>query len=57
MTEYEQRLELVALAKSLFERGYATGGAGNISVRLDQNRVLTTPTVPALADSTQRLYL
>ncbi|GAM76232.1 ribulose-5-phosphate 4-epimerase [Vibrio ishigakensis] len=44
MTEYEQRLELVALAKSLFERGYATGGAGNISVRLDQNRVLTTPT-------------
>ncbi|GAM68587.1 ribulose-5-phosphate 4-epimerase [Vibrio sp. JCM 19236] len=44
MTEHEQRLELIALAKSLFERGYATGGAGNISVRLDENRVLTTPT-------------
>ncbi|GEM77968.1 3-oxo-tetronate 4-phosphate decarboxylase [Vibrio superstes] len=44
MTEQEQRVQMVALAKSLFERGYATGGAGNLSVRLDDNRVLTTPT-------------
>lgn len=44
MTEQEQREELVALAKSLFERGYATGGAGNISVVLENGHILATPT-------------
>lgn len=42
MTELQQRVQLVELAKSMFERGYATGGAGNISVKLDEQRVLTT---------------
>ncbi|WP_052880476.1 aldolase [Vibrio coralliirubri] len=44
MNEQEQRIQLVELAKSMFERGYATGGAGNISVKLDDTRVLATPT-------------
>ncbi|MGR5091738.1 aldolase [Vibrio maritimus] len=44
MTELQQRIQLVELAKSMFERGYATGGAGNISVKLDEQRILTTPT-------------
>lgn len=44
MTEQEQREQLVALAKSMFERGYATGGAGNISVKISDNRILATPT-------------
>ncbi|TBR41984.1 aldolase [Marinomonas agarivorans] len=44
MTEQEQREQLVDLAKSMFDRGYATGGAGNLSVKLDHDRVLTTPT-------------
>ncbi|GLT13753.1 aldolase [Vibrio algivorus] len=44
MTEYEQRLQLVSLAKSMFDRGYATGGAGNISVKINQNKILATPT-------------
>ncbi|PSW12202.1 aldolase [Photobacterium rosenbergii] len=44
MTEHQQRLQLVELAKSLFDRGYATGGAGNLSVKLEDGRVLATPT-------------
>ncbi|WP_299141929.1 aldolase [uncultured Vibrio sp.] len=44
MNEQDQRIQLVELAKSMFDRGYATGGAGNISVKLDDNRVLATPT-------------
>ncbi|KZN13987.1 3-oxo-tetronate 4-phosphate decarboxylase [Marinomonas sp. TW1] len=44
MTEQEQRIQVVALAKSMFDRGYATGGAGNLSVKIDDNRLLTTPT-------------
>ncbi len=44
MTETEQRQQLVDLAKSMFDRGYATGGAGNISVKLEDGRVLATPT-------------
>ncbi|WP_026973098.1 aldolase [Aliagarivorans marinus] len=44
MTEQAQREQLVALAKSMFERGYATGGAGNLSVRLGDEHLLATPT-------------
>lgn len=44
MTEQEQRQQLVDLAKSMFDRGYATGGAGNLSVKLDDKRILATPT-------------
>ncbi|TCP96274.1 ribulose-5-phosphate 4-epimerase/fuculose-1-phosphate aldolase [Cricetibacter osteomyelitidis] len=48
MTEQEQKIEMVNLAKSLFDRGYTVGGAGNLSVRLDENRVLVTPTGSSL---------
>ncbi|OOS00414.1 aldolase [Canicola haemoglobinophilus] len=48
MTELEQKIEMVNLARSLFERGYTVGGAGNLSVRLDENRVLVTPTGSSL---------
>lgn len=48
MTEHEQRNEMVALARSLFERGYATGGAGNLSVRLEDGGYLATPTGSSL---------
>lgn len=44
MTEQEQRIQLATLAKSMFERGYATGGAGNISVKIGDNKILATPT-------------
>lgn len=48
MTELEQKIEMVNLARSLFERGYTVGGAGNLSVRLDESRILVTPTGSSL---------
>ncbi len=41
MTEDEARAELVLLARSLFERGYSVGTAGNISVRLADGYLMT----------------
>lgn len=43
MTEQAIRELLVKLGKSLFDRGYSVGSAGNISVRLDDG-FLMTPT-------------
>ncbi len=48
MNEQQARLEMVSLAKSLFDRGYATGGAGNLSCCLDDERILVTPTGSSL---------
>jgi len=44
MSEQELREEMVSLSRSLYERGYAAGGAGNLSVRIDHRRILATPT-------------
>lgn len=44
MTEDEARRQMVELGRSLFERGFAAGGAGNLSVRLGDGRLLVTPT-------------
>lgn len=43
MNEKELRLEFCALGRSLFERGYASGSAGNISLRLEDGTFLATP--------------
>ncbi|MEP7456214.1 3-oxo-tetronate 4-phosphate decarboxylase [Phyllobacterium sp. SB3] len=43
MNESAKREELVVLAKSLFERGYSVGSAGNISVAVEDG-LLITPT-------------
>src|SRR5262245_27992228 len=43
MTEAKLREEIALLAKSLFDRGYVVGTAGNISVRLEDG-FLVTPT-------------
>jgi 3-dehydro-4-phosphotetronate decarboxylase len=43
VSETEARAELVRLSKSLFDRGYAVGSAGNISVLVDDG-MLITPT-------------
>lgn len=42
--EHALRLEMTALGKSLFDRGYVVGGAGNLSVRLPDGDLLVTPT-------------
>jgi ribulose-5-phosphate 4-epimerase/fuculose-1-phosphate aldolase len=44
VTEREAREQLVASGQSLFARGYAGGTSGNLSVRLDEDRYLMTPT-------------
>ncbi len=41
MDEQAAREELAALAKSLFDRGYSVGTAGNISVRLPDGYLMT----------------
>ena len=41
MDELVTRAGLVMLARSLFERGYSVGSAGNISVRLDDGYLIT----------------
>lgn len=53
LTEPEQiaAAELVSVARSLFERGYSFGTAGNISVRV-ADRILITPTNSSFAKLT-----
>lgn len=48
MTEKEQKNLMVQLGRSFYKRGYTVGGAGNLSVRLDQNCILVTPTGSSL---------
>jgi len=44
MNEAELRQQMVDLARSMFYRGYATGGAGNLSLKLPSGHFLATPT-------------
>lgn len=43
MTEQELIREFVEAGKTLYDRGYATGAAGNMSLKLGGGRVLATP--------------
>ena len=43
-TESELREQICLLAKSMFDRGLTPGSSGNISARLDDGRLLVTPT-------------
>lgn len=45
---HAQRLEMVQLASSLFQRGYTTGASGNLSLRLADGSLLATPTGASL---------
>jgi L-fuculose-phosphate aldolase len=44
MDERTARREIVRVGKLLYERGYVVSSDGNVSVRLDDGRVLATPT-------------
>ncbi|WP_138469954.1 aldolase [Poseidonocella sp. HB161398] len=44
MTDAQKAERMVLLCKSLFDRGYSVGGAGNVSVRSDAGGFLVTPT-------------
>ena len=43
-TEREHRDEIVRVGKALYDRGFVVAMDGNISVRLDAERILVTPT-------------
>ena len=43
-TEAELRRDLVFFSRWLSRLGFTPGTSGNLSVRLDQNRLLVTPT-------------
>lgn len=44
-SESDLRVEVCEVGKRLYARGYVAGNDGNISVRLDADRVLCTPTM------------
>lgn len=48
MDETAIRSAMAALAASLFNRGFAVGGAGNLSARLPDGNILVTPTNASL---------
>lgn len=49
LTKYAAQIEeFIAVGRSLFQRGYATGAAGNMSLILDEDLVLATPTGSSL---------
>ena len=48
MDEATLRSEMVRLAKSLFDRGFSVGSAGNISAALPDGGFLMTPTNSSL---------
>jgi len=43
ITEYELREEMVRIGRLMWERGYVAATDGNLSARLDSDRLLTTP--------------
>ena len=43
MTEEQVRADIVEIGRRLWERGYVASNDGNISVRLDDRRLVTTP--------------
>jgi hypothetical protein len=44
-TENEVREAIVAIGRMLYDRGFIAGGDGNISARLSDGSILTTPTM------------
>ncbi len=42
--EQQHRREIVAACRRIYERGWLASTDGNVSVRLDETRILTTPT-------------
>lgn len=43
-TEAEYRRDIIEIGKLVFQKGWVAANDGNISIRLDDNRVLCTPT-------------
>ena len=43
-TEREYRQDIIDVGKLVFQKGWVAANDGNISIRLDQDRILATPT-------------
>jgi L-fuculose-phosphate aldolase len=52
VTEYGQRLEICEVGHRLYQRGYVVACEGNLSVRLDAERILLTPSGACKGDLT-----
>ncbi|MDN0105667.1 aldolase [Yersinia rochesterensis] len=50
MNEQQAREDMVKLGASFFQRGYATGSAGNLSLKLAEGTLLATPTGSCLGE-------
>lgn len=50
MSEQQARIDMVKLGASFFQRGYATGSAGNLSLLLEDGSILATPTGSCLGE-------
>ncbi|HFR4113267.1 TPA: aldolase [Yersinia enterocolitica] len=50
MNEQQAREDMVKLGASFFQRGYATGSAGNLSLKLEDGTLLATPTGSCLGE-------
>ncbi len=53
MDEKEARKLIVEIGKLLYERSYVVSSDGNVSIRLDENRVLATPTMTSKGRMTE----
>ena len=53
--EQSLREEMTRIASSFFQRGYATGSAGNLSLLLPDGNLLATPTGSCLGNLDQSL--
>jgi L-fuculose-phosphate aldolase len=51
-TEHYQRLEICEVGHRLYQRGYVVACEGNLSVRLDAERILLTPSGACKGDLT-----
>ena len=43
-TEREYRQDIVEIGRLVFQKGWVAANDGNITIRLDQERILATPT-------------
>src|ERR687893_2572543 len=55
MDEQSARKLIIEIGKLLYERSYVVSSDGNVSIRLDENRVLATPTMTCKGRMTEDL--
>ncbi|HLM62431.1 MAG TPA: class II aldolase/adducin family protein, partial [Pyrinomonadaceae bacterium] len=53
MDEIQARRLIIEVGKLLYERSYVVSSDGNVSIRLDENRILATPTMTSKGRMTE----